>query len=136
MANQELIQAHLPNDLWEIAKNYIIPDSFLVQRADLIILVLRSKSMDLQEEKQSWFNLLPMMNQEQIDKLHDILTREKAKLEEIEQKYESKKDEIKEKYLTRRQNMWYVKKVNAIKEEESASREQEHEEADSLLAGI
>jgi len=67
MANQELIQKHLPNDLWEVAKEYTIPDSFLVQKPDLIELILRSKSMDKAEEKQSWFNLMPMMNKEQID---------------------------------------------------------------------
>jgi len=68
--------------------------------------------------------------------LYDILNREKAKLQEIEQKYESKKDEIKEKYLSRWQNMWYVKKVAAMKQKESAERSKEHEEADSLLEGL
>ena len=136
MANLELIQKHLSNDLWEVAKGFTIPDAFLIDRTDLIELVLRSKSMDKPEEKQSWFNLMPMMNQEQIDKLNDILIREKQKLQEIEAKYESKKDEIKEKYLTRWQNMWYVKKVEAMKQKESAQRSQEHAEADSLLEGL
>ena len=56
-------------------------------------------------EKQSWFNLLPLMTDDQISKLNDILTREKQKLDEIEKKYEDKKLEIKKKYLMRRQNM-------------------------------
>lgn len=128
-----LIKKHLPEDLWEIAQTFSIPEKFLEETPDLIELVLRSKSMDKAEEKQSWFNLMPMMNDEQLDKLRDILTREKTKLNEIEKKYEQKKVEIKKKYLLKRQNMGYIKKVQNIKEKEEAHREQEVEEAESLL---
>lgn len=103
------------------------------KRPDLIELVLRSRSMDKPEEKQSWFNLMPMMTQEQIAKLEDILTREKNKLAEIEKKYDEKKKEIKKKYLLRWQNMGYIKKINEIQSKESEARKQESEEADSLL---
>ena len=91
MANIKLIKAKLPPELREKAEKFTIPDEFLTTMPELIILVLNSKSMDNSEEKQSWFSLLPMMNKEQIDKLNDILTREKMKLAEIEQKYEQKK---------------------------------------------
>ena len=57
-------------------------------------MLLWSRSIEKPEEKQSWFNLMPLMNDEQIVKLEDILTREKQKLEEIEKKYEEKKIEI------------------------------------------
>ena len=39
-----------------------------------------------------------LINQEQINKLRDILSREKEKLAEIEAKYQAKQDEIKRKY--------------------------------------
>ena len=105
MTNQQLIAEKLPQDLHEIAKQFTIPDNFLMERTDLVVLVLRSRSLDKQEEKQSWFNLMPMMNEEQIAKLNDILVRESQKLSEIEKKYEEKKVEIKKKYLLRWQNM-------------------------------
>ncbi len=133
---QQLIRTKLPEDLREIAWKYQIPSEFLEEMPDLIELVLRSKSMDKSEEKQSRFNLMPMMNDEQIQKLRDILDREKKKLAEIEQKYEQKKLEIKKKYLLRRQNMWYVKKINDIKKKEESTRESEMEEADALLDGL
>ena len=69
MANTDLIKKVLPQELWEKAATFTIPDKFLETMPDLIVLVLNSKSMDTQEEKQSWFNLLPMMNDEQITKL-------------------------------------------------------------------
>ena len=89
MINIELIKAKLPQELWEKAEKFTIPDEFLTTMPDLIVLVLNSKSMDAAEEKQSWFNLLPMMNKEQIDKLRDILTREKQKLNDFLSRYTS-----------------------------------------------
>lgn len=130
------IKKHLPEDLWELAAEFTIPEQFLESMADLVELVLRSRSMDKHDEKQSWFNLLPLMNEEQVDKLRDILTREKDKLAEIEQRYEQKKVEIKKKYLLKRQNMGYIKKVQNIKDQEEVHREQEVEEAENLLDNI
>ena len=92
--------------------------------------------MDKTEEKQSWFNLLPLMNDEQIAKLNDILVREKQKLEEIEKKYEDKKLEIKKKYLMKRQNMGYIKKMEDIKTAEAVSTSTEQAQADELLSNI
>lgn len=133
---QALIKQHLPQDLREFAAKFTINPDFLGKMPDLIELVLRSRSMDKDEEKQSWFNLMPLMTDEQIAKLRDILMREKQKLAEIEQKYEEKKIEIKKKYLLRWQNMGYVKQISTIKEKEDSHREQEVAEADALLGSI
>lgn len=136
MANMDLIKAKLPQDLREKAEKFTIPDAFLTTMPDLIILVLNSKSMDNAEEKQSRFNLLPMMNQEQIDKLRDILTREKQKLAEIEQKYEQKKDELRDKYTQKREDMVYTKKMEEIKKEEAEHDKVEDQQAENLLTQI
>jgi hypothetical protein len=90
-----------PNKFKNIGWLIFIPSAII----GLITLILESKSMDTEEEKQSRFNLMPMMSKQQISKLNDILTREKQKLAEIETKYEQKKDDIKEKYIQRRQSM-------------------------------
>lgn len=135
MAVPQDILSKLPKNLHEIAQRFSIPE----ERSDhieLVQLVLESKSMDKDEEKQSWFNLLPVMSKDQIDKLYDILHREKEKLAQIEAKYEEKKSSIKAKYLARWQNMGYIKKINDIQEKEQAMREKEQEEADSLLEDL
>jgi hypothetical protein len=136
MANLDLIKAKLSPELREKAEKFTIPDEFLTTMPDLIILVLNSKSMDAAEEKQSRFNLLPMMNQEQIDKLRDILTREKQKLAEIEQKYEQKKDELKDKYTQKWEDMAYAKRMEEIKQQEAQHEATEEEQADNLLTQI
>lgn len=136
MANNELISKYLPQDLWQIAAIYTIPDQFIEKKSDLVSLVLRSKSIDTQQQKQDWFTLLPLMNDEQIAKLEDILAREKAKLDEIEKKYEDKKVEIKKKYLMKWQQMWYAKKMENIKQAENQIEEKEDKEAEALLDQI
>lgn len=136
MTNMELIKNTLPQKLREQAEKFIIPDEFLTSIPDIIILVLNSKSMDTTEEKQSWFNLLPMMNKDQMDKLRDILLREKQKLEEIEQKYEQKKDELQTKYTQKREDMMYTKRMDEIKQKEAKHEEITNKQADDLLDQI
>lgn len=136
MVNVDLIKQKLPQELWEKAQQFTIPDAFLVSSPELIILVLNSKSIDNKEEKQSWFNLLPLMTQEQIDKLRDILVREKQKLEEIEKKYEQKKSDIKNQYVQKRQEEWYKTQMVQIQQKEEAHQEKQEQEAEHLLTQI
>lgn len=136
MANTQLIQKNLPQALWDIAAQYSIPDQFIEKKGALIAMLLQSRSIEKPDEKQSWFNLLPLMNDDQIVKLEDILTREKQKLEEIEKKYEEKKVEIKKKYLMKWQEMGYSKKVEDIRQAEAKLDETEDKEAEALLDQI
>ncbi len=136
MVTQESIQKHLPEHLRNVALNYNIPQDMLEDNWDLVVLVLESKSIDEPKEKQSWFDLYSLMNQEQIDKLRDILTREKEKLAEIEARYQAKQDEIRKKYEETYASWAYQQQQDKIKESESASRQQETVEADALLDQI
>lgn len=133
MANIQLIQQKLPQNLWETAANFDISDSFLENEPDLVVLILNSRSLAKKEEKQSWFNLIPIMNPEQIEKLRDILTRERDKIAEIEAKYEQKKQEIKEKYQTRFDETAYNNKISMIKSSEAEQREKEAAEVENLF---
>jgi BMFP domain-containing protein YqiC len=136
MVNVDLIKQKLPEDLWAKAQEYTIPDAFLANSPELIVLILNSKSIDNKDEKQSWFNLLPLMTQEQIDKLRDILVREKQKLEEIEKKYEQKKVDIKAQYTQKREEGGYKKTMIQLQQKEEAHQDKQEQEADSLLAQI
>jgi membrane-bound lytic murein transglycosylase B len=136
MATQENITKFLPQHLQQIALSYNIPDDMLENNADLVVLVLESKSISDQKEKQSWFDLYSLMNQEQIDKLRDILTREKQKLAEIEARYQAKQEEIKRKYEETYASGAYQQQQDRIRDSEMASRQQEEIEADALLNQI
>jgi len=135
MTSQENIKL-LPKHLQEIALNYNIPDDMLENNTDLVVLVLESKSISEPKEKQSWFDLYSLMNQEQIDKLRDILTREKQKLAEIEAKYQAKQEEIKRKYEETYASGAYQQRQDEVRKSEQATRQQEEVEADALLDQI
>ena len=136
MAAQESIKKYLPENLHNVAMNYSIPEDMLESNSDLVVLILESKSINEPKEKQSWFDLYSLMNQEQIDKLRDILTREKQKLAEIEAKYQAKQDEIRKKYEETYASGAYQQQQDKIRDSEKASREQEEVEADALLDQI
>ncbi len=136
MMTQENVQKYLPEHLRKIALDYNIPDDMMDNDSDLVVLVLESKSISDNKEKQSWFDLYSLMNLEQIDKLRDILTREKEKLAEIEAKYQAKQDEIKRKYEETYASGAYQAKQDEIKQSELSSRQQEEVEADALLSQI
>lgn len=133
MANTQLIQQKLPQDLRELASKFNISDSFLSNEPDLVVLILNSRSLATNEEKQSWFNLIPIMNSEQIEKLRDILTRERDKIAEIEAKYEKKKEEIKNKYQERFDEAAYNNKISMIRNNEEEQRQKESEEVENLF---
>ena len=50
----------------------------------LVYLILKSPSMSEEEEKQSWFDIYLHMNEDQVNRLYDILYRENASLRAIE----------------------------------------------------
>lgn len=136
MTNLQLVQQKLPQDLWNLAWQLNIPDNFLEAEPDLTVLILRSRSLAKNEEKQNWFNLIPMMNHEQIEKLRDILTRERDKIAEIEAKYEQKKQEIRAKYQMKFDATNYNDKVAQIRSNEQNVVEQDSKEADDLLNNL
>lgn len=135
-AMYQAIDQYLPEELRDQAKTFTIPIEFVEKMPKLVELVLTSRSMSENTEKQNWFNLLPLMTDEQILKLNDILTRERGKLDEIEKKYEEKKLEIKKKYLMRRQEMGYMKQMDELQEQEASIVQQDQEDADALLDNI
>ena len=134
--DMSILKKYLPEELIEFASKFDIPEEFLEIDAELIILILQSKALETEEEKQNWFNLLPLMTEEQIYKFKDILIKERTKLNEIEQKYAEKRKELRQKQLLRWQKMWYIDKVKKIQEQEEAMKSKEEEEAEELLNNL
>lgn len=68
------------------ASSLKVPDSVRQQFPDLVELVAASESMN-DEERQYWFDILPVMTPEQVQNLRDILTNERNQLAAIDAKY-------------------------------------------------
>ena len=75
MADVKLLKQYLPENLVEYASLFDIPEDFLEADPELIQLILESKALDTDEDKQNWFNLLPLMTEDQIIKLREILLK-------------------------------------------------------------
>ncbi|NCP67617.1 hypothetical protein GW756_05090 [bacterium] len=81
--------AELKTPTGKTLKDFRIPAKLTQNDQALIELIMKSESMK-DEERQYWFNLYEVMNTAQVDKLRDILTRERQKLAEIDAKYGKK----------------------------------------------
>lgn len=64
----------------------VIPSETELRFAEIIILIKGSESMN-DEERQYWINILPIMTQEQLKNLEEILASEKKQLAAIDEKY-------------------------------------------------
>jgi hypothetical protein len=92
------------------------------QYPELIKLILATESMD-DEERQYWFDIMPSMNDNQIDRLFNILETERKKLEELESKYQDEIKALNEKHLIEWQDFQIKDSKRKIKEEEDSDEE-------------
>ena len=76
----KILRKYLPEELIEYASKFDIPEEFLEIDAELIILILQSKALETDEEKQNWFNLLPLMTEEQNFQRHALSVRHISQL--------------------------------------------------------
>lgn len=95
-----------------------ILDELQSQYWELIKLILNTESMD-NNEKQYWFDIMPSMTDEQIDRLFDILETERKKLEELEVKYQEEIKTLNEKHLIEWQEFQVKENREKIKKAES-----------------
>ncbi len=111
-------------------KSYYINDEIQAEYKELIKLILNTESMD-DEERQYWFEIMPSMNDDQIDRLFNILETERKKLEELEVKYQEEIKNLNEKHLIEWQEMQSKANKEKIAQAES---EEIDEDPDDVLA--
>ncbi|EKE28756.1 MAG: tetratricopeptide TPR_3 [uncultured bacterium (gcode 4)] len=99
-----------------------ILDEIQAQYSELVKLTLNTESMD-NNEKQYWFDILPSMTDEQIDRLFDILETERRKLEELEVKYQEEIKSLNEKHLIEWQEFQTKESREKIKQAEASDKD-------------
>lgn len=97
----------------------------------LIELVLATESMD-DSERQYWFDILPSMNPDQVQRLTDILETERKKLDELEKKYQTEIETLNQKHVTEWQGYEMKKKKEEIAQQEAADTDKK-DDAQSVL---
>ena len=98
---------------------FTILDEIQVQYGALVDLIIWSESID-NNEKQYWFDILPSMTNEQIDRLFNILTTERNQLEELNIKYQDEIKNLNEKHLIEWQSLQSQKAKAKIQQAEQS----------------
>ncbi|MCD6109808.1 hypothetical protein J7J83_03560 [bacterium] len=117
----------------QITKNkFNIPQAVKDKYPELIPLILQTESMN-DEEREYWFQILPIMTTDQVNKFRKILVTEKQQLSKLDQDYEKELSKINEKHLQEWQSFESKEARDKIaKEEEVAEKEESSEEEDLL----
>jgi len=108
-----------------------IDEEYAKKNPVLIDLILKTESMK-DEERKYWFQLLPIMSDEQVKKLEGILQNEKDQLAELDKKYEKEITKLNEK-----QSGWSAEaateKRKKVEAEEAVDQEKEKGEEEDIL---
>lgn len=117
------------------------PDKFAIPKMvqekypDLVELVKTTESMD-DEEREYWFQILPVMTDEQVEKFKSILVTEKQQLSDLDHEYEDELNRLNEKHLLEWKEFENKEKSKAIKEAEAADQAQQKQMEEELLAKL
>lgn len=68
-------------------KTFYIDSKMNDDNKQLVNLILTTESMD-DKERQYWFDIIPSMNDDQIERLTNILQTERDKLDALEKRYQ------------------------------------------------
>ena len=113
-----------------INDKFNISDEVQANYPELVGLILKTESME-DDERQYWFDIMPSMTTEQIDRLFNILDTERKKLEALEEKYKKEIKQLNEKHLIEWQEFQLKDSKQKIKDAEAKEK---NEDADDILA--
>jgi hypothetical protein len=112
---------------------FTLLDEIQAKYPELVELVLWSESID-NNEKQYWFDILPSMTSEQIDRLFNILLTERRQLEELNLKYQEEIKSLNEKHLIQWQSLQSQKAKERLQKAEK--NDTSRQDADDALEGL
>lgn len=116
----------------EIESKYTIPQPVKEKYPDIIPLVLQTESMN-DDERDYWFQILPIMTDEQISKFHGILTNERNQLKRLDQEYETQMKKLNDKHQREWTEFEVRKKREAIQKAEAKTEAEEKTQEEELL---
>lgn len=116
----------------EVIAKYSIPESVTKNFPDLIALSLKTESMD-EAEREYWYQILPVMTDEQINKLRNILVNEKEQLTKLDEEYNADLRQLNDKHIIEWEDFSRKQKRQQIAEAEAKSEITEKEKEAQLL---
>ncbi len=120
------------DQLTEVAKKYTIPESVKAQFPDLVALLIKTESMN-DEERDYWFQVMPIMNEDQIVKLRTILVNESEQLKKIDEEYDSEMKKLNDVHKNEWNTFEAQQKKAALVQAEATHEEAESAKEEDLL---
>jgi hypothetical protein len=99
---------------------------------DLMQLIKETESMN-DDERNYWFQILPIMTEEQIGKFRDILINEKTQLKRLDGEYEQEINRLNQKHIMEWKEFEVKEKRKAIQTAEQKANEEEQVTEEELL---
>lgn len=113
----------------------VIPPELQQKFSALLTLIIGSESMN-NEERQYWINILPIMTEDQIKNLEDILSSEKKQLAAIDAKYSTDAAKVDNAAVVASMEQKIKDKKLKRKQQEDEHDVQEKSKEDELMAQI
>lgn len=114
--------------------NYTIFDEIQVKFPELIELILESESINTPEQKQYWFNMIPAMNNDQIDKLFNILMTERQEIERLDLAFQEEVKRLNEAHMIKFQQLQSQRAKEKI--EEAERKDTSKQDAEDILGSL
>ncbi len=116
----------------DVEGKYIVPPLIREKFPDLVKLIFETESMN-EEEREYWLQIMPIMTEEQIVKLRDIMVKERDQLAKLDEEYNKEMSRIKGAPAKEIDQDAMKKRLAKIKKEEKSSMKEEEEKASKLL---
>lgn len=116
-------------------EKYAIPSVVKEKFPDLVDLIKATESMS-DDEREYWFQILPIMTEEQIIKFRDILVNEKEQLAKLDNEYEDELNRLNEKHMIEWKEFESKEKRRALTEAEQQASTNEQQTEEDLLAKL
>ncbi|MBT5017081.1 hypothetical protein HN748_02070 [Candidatus Peregrinibacteria bacterium] len=113
-------------------KKHRVPDYIREKYPNLEQLINETESMT-NEEREYWFQILPIMTDKQIQKLRGILIHEKEQLAKLDKEYETELSKLNQKHIMEWKEQDRKEKRDTLKKQEvEAEKEEKDAEAELL----
>lgn len=113
----------------------VIPEETAADFPELVRMVKASRSMD-NEERQYWVDVLPIMSDDQIENLRDILDNERKSVDDANKSYQAGMEEATEKAVNTFNAEAYKAKKRMRIEAETVHEQEEKESEEALLSEL
>lgn len=117
------------------AQDFDIPELVREKHPDLITLILETESMN-DEEREYWFQILPIMTEDQIAKFRAILENEKEQLARLDAEYQEEISKLNEKHVDEWKQFESEEARRKRQEVEAKEQQSAQDEAEKLLQNL